>query len=449
MAIQTTQRDLSEPIVVARDRIEQRTALDSPGAPTTAGPSNEARSIVGATWPLLVTVFVASLPYPASSIFISSLATDLGVETATIGSQRAVGGIAALAIGFLAAPLLDRVPRAVTVLLGLGLVMVGSLLPLLGELVALTASFFAVGAAMAILVPAVQAAGGDLFEGPDAGRAAALVNSSQGLSSTLAGPLMVVPALLGGWHAGYISMALLALLACLLAAWRLSWRPPTGVVRVSYRAAFSLVAQAPAALPLLAASAMRNCALVGFVVYLAAFFADQFQADTPLLGLVWFVAAFGYFIASVVAGRLVDGDEHAATRWWRDPVSLLVLSALASVVLAPLTYLAPSAVLAIVATTVYAVIQGVLVALLVSVLVRRNLSLRGPIMALNGVGQNAGTVLGAAVAGLGFAVAGYHGLALTLVLMSGAAAMTMLTALPALRARPTCGVEPSLASSAP
>lgn len=425
-------------------------ATPSSDAPATARPGSDERNVVGATWPLLVTAFVGNLPYPASNIFVGSLATDFGVETATIGGLRAVSGAAALAIGFLAAPLLDRVPRAVTVLLGLGLVIVGSLLPLMGQMVALLASFFAVGAAMAILVPAVQAAGGDLFQGPNAGRAAALVNSSQGLSGALAGPIMVVPALLGGWHAGYASMAALALLTCALAARRLSWRPPTGVARVGYRAAFSLVARAPGALPLLTASTLRNCAFFGWIVYLAAFFADRFQAGTPLLGLVWFIGAFGFFVANVMAGRLVNSAQDGeAVPWYRDPVTLLLLSTIASIVLAPLTFVAPSVTLAIVASTIYALVQGVLVATLVSLLVRRYLALRGPVMALNGVGQNVGTVVGTAVAGLGLALGGYTGLALTLVLMTGAATITLVTALPTLRERTAAGLEPSLAPSAP
>ena len=407
------------------------------------------RSVIGVTWPLLVTAFVGNLPYPAGNIFVGALAADFGVEAAAIGGLRAVSGAAALAIGFLVAPLLDRVPRAITVLIGLGLVIVGSLLPLLGEMVALTASFFAIGAAMAILVPAIQAAGGDLFQGPNAGRAAALVNSSQGLSGALAGPIMVLPALLGGWHAGYASVAILALLTCVLAARRLSWRPPTGVARVGYRAAFVLVARAPGALPLLAASTLRNCAFFGWIVYLAAFFADRFQAGTPLLGLVWFVGAFGFFIANVVAGRLVNGGhDTVAAGWWRDPVTLLLVSTVASVVLAPLTFVAPSVSLAIVASTIYAAVQGVLMAALISLLVRRYQTLRGPVMALNGVSQNVGTIVGTAAAGLGLAVAGYNGLAVTLVIMTGAAMVALVTALPALRERPAAVREAALAPSA-
>ena len=53
------------------------------------------------------------------------------------------------------------------------------------------------------------------------------------------------------------------------------------------------------------------------------------------------------------------------------------------------------------------------------------------------------------MAGLGLALAGYNGLAVTLVLMTGAATITLVTALPTLRERPAVVLEPSLAPSAP
>ena len=171
--------------------------------------------------------------------------------------------------------------------------------------------------------------------------------------------------------------------------------------------------------------------MFGFVVYLAAFFADRFQADTPLLGLVWFIGAFASFFANVLAGRLVNGgQEGAAVRWWRDPLTLLVLSTVASVVLAPLTFLAPSVLLAIVATTVYALVHGVLSAALVSLLVRRYMSLRGPVMALNASVRTSAPSSGRPWPGWASRWPADDGLALTLVLMTGAAAITLVTALP-------------------
>src|SRR5215212_2492388 len=120
----------------------------------------EPASVVGAIWPLLLTAFVCAIPNPAAAIFVGMLASDFGVEPTVIGGLRGVGGIAALVIGFLAAPLIDRVPRGWTVSIGMVFAAVGSALTLLGVVPALIASFFALGCAVALVMPAIQAAGG-------------------------------------------------------------------------------------------------------------------------------------------------------------------------------------------------------------------------------------------------------------------------------------------------
>src|SRR5438067_144713 len=94
-------------------------------------------SLVRAIWPLLLAAFVCTLPYPASNIFVGSLASDFGIGAAVIGGMRGLGGAAALLVGFGVAPLLDRFPRAWTVGLGLIIVVAASLLPLAGSAAAL------------------------------------------------------------------------------------------------------------------------------------------------------------------------------------------------------------------------------------------------------------------------------------------------------------------------
>ena len=166
--------------------------------------------MVAATWPLLLVALVCNLPNAAAHIFVGPISTDYGIAAGTIGGMRGIAGGAALLVGFLAAPLLDRIPRRWTVCIGLGLVILASILPLTGQLVALMLSFAALGSAMAIVMPAVQAACGDLFDGPEAGRAASLVNAAQNLSSMLAGPILAIPALLAGWHGAYVGIAVAA-----------------------------------------------------------------------------------------------------------------------------------------------------------------------------------------------------------------------------------------------
>src|SRR3954462_12658772 len=99
-------RAVAEPAAVVSAEADARQAR-AVGVVAGAEPA----SVVGAIWPLLLTVFVCQIPIPASAIFVGVLANDFGVEATVIGGLRGIGGIAALAIGFLAAPLLDRVPR--------------------------------------------------------------------------------------------------------------------------------------------------------------------------------------------------------------------------------------------------------------------------------------------------------------------------------------------------
>jgi len=119
-------------------------------------------NVLATIWPLLVIALVGNLPNPAINIFVGPLSGAYGVPPSTIGSMRGIGGGAALLIGFLAAPLLDRFPRAATVLLGLAFVALTALLPLTGSFAGLTLAFVA-------LVLAQDRASGMVCNVPDGG----------------------------------------------------------------------------------------------------------------------------------------------------------------------------------------------------------------------------------------------------------------------------------------
>jgi predicted MFS family arabinose efflux permease len=402
-------------------------AVDS-AAP--AGPASAAESdrVVWAIWPLLLAAFVCTLPYPAANIFVGSLSSDFGVSAAMIGGLRGLGGGAALVVGFFAAPLLDRFPRAWTIGLGLAIVAAANLLPLAGDVSALGGSFFAVGAAAAIVMPAIQAAAGDLFQGPSAGRAASLVNAAQGLSNVLAGPILALPALLAGWRGVYVGLAVGALVTAAMVAPRLDMHRPARVAKTGYREAYTLVARAPGAVALLTVSTLRACTQMAWLAFLAAAFADRFQADAVMISVVWVFGAGMFFVANVAAGRLVNARCDAPAQRWRSAEGWLLVSTVASVVTVPLVYLAPSLPLALLGNLAYACAVGSSMAALVSVLMRRYPALRGPMMSLNLAGSNAGTVIGTAVAGVGLGLGGYEGLAATLVVLALLAVAALLVA---------------------
>src|SRR5688500_1454600 len=92
-------------------------------------------NVLASIRPLMLLSLVCTLPNPATNIFVGPISTEYGLAPSTVASMRVLGGGTALVIGFLAAPLLDRYPRAVTVMLGLGFVVLAASLPLVGQIV--------------------------------------------------------------------------------------------------------------------------------------------------------------------------------------------------------------------------------------------------------------------------------------------------------------------------
>lgn len=398
-------------------------------------------SMVAAIWPLLLVALVCNLPNAAAHIFVGPISADYDVAAGTIGGMRGIGGGAALLIGFLAAPLLDRVPRRWTVCIGMGLVILASSLPLTGQLIALMLSFAALGSAMAVVMPAVQAACGDLFSGPEAGRAASLVNASQNLSSMLAGPILTIPALLGGWHGVYVSIVVAAVAVIAVSAPRLSGRRPERVTRTGYRQAFALVARAPGAALMLLSSTARQCLIQAWLAFLAASLADRFEANVTVVAVFWFAGAGCVFAANVLTGRMLSREAAARQHWWHSPEKVLLISSVSLLVTTPLVYVMPSIPLALVVTVAFCVGVGMGIASLVTVLMSRYAPLRGAVMGLNAAGQNVGIVTGTGLASVGLGLGGYVGLAVTLEVMTIIAVGVLVVALRQLHVTPSVGQE--------
>jgi DHA1 family inner membrane transport protein len=391
-------------------------------------------SVVIAIWPLLMVALICTLPNPAANIFVGPISAEYGIAAGMIGGMRGFGGGAALLVGFLAAPLLDRMPRRWTVCLGLGMVVLASILPLLGNLIALMLSFAAIGSAIAIVMPSLQAACGDQFEGPEAGRAASLVNASQTLSNVMAGPILALPALVAGWQGAYLSIGLAAVVAMAVAAPRLSGRPPVRIIRTGYRQSFALVARAPGAVLMLLSSSARNCVIQAWLAFLAATLTDRFGASVGIVASFWFVGGGTLFAANVLTGRVLVSETVPGRRWWRSPSNVLLASAVSMLVTTPLVYVAPSLPLALAATIMFCVSVGVGIASLISVLMSHYASLRGAVMGLNAAGQNIGIVFGTGLASIALGLGGYIGLAMTLELLSIIAAGVLFVALRQIRA---------------
>ncbi|MDP8923064.1 MAG: MFS transporter, partial [Chloroflexota bacterium] len=408
---------------------------------TDASDADGGLALARALWPVLLATFAYSLPISAISIFVALIAADLDTSVAVVGGLRGISGVAALVVGFGLAPLIDRVPRAPAVAAMLLLGAVADVFAVVGQVGSLVVFYALLGVMMAALLPTLQAASADRFHGPTSGQAAGLVTSCQALSVVVAGPLLALPATIAGWRGAFVAMAVVAVAMAVIAALTLAWQRPPNVARPGYREAFALVARAPGALPLLFASTLRSCAWFAWLTYLAAFFADRFDASTIVVSWVWFVGAGAFFVANLLASRHLNSTAgHPAP--WGAPTRLLAVGAVANVGFAPLVFIAPTVPLALLATALFCVSSGIMLAALISLLIRRYAALRGAVMGLNAAGLNVGTIVGAAAAGLGLGLGGYAGLAAMLVLMAGAAAAAILVAVRSLH-------EPAAPSEVP
>jgi predicted MFS family arabinose efflux permease len=392
----------------------ERGAVAAEGA--SSGPG-----ILATIWPLVLIAMVGNLPNPSINIFVGSLAHEYGVPPSTIGGMRSIGGGAALLVGFFTAPLLDRFPRAATVLLGLVFVVFAATLPLTGNVVALMLAFGCLGAALAIVMPAAQAACGDFFSGPEAGQAASLVNASQTTANVVAGPILTLIALVGGWHGAYLSVAAIAVIAMALVVPRLSWHRPRQVTRTGYRQAFQLVAKAPGAVPLLLSSTVRACTIQAWLAFLAATLTERFDAGVEIVATFWFVGAGAAVVATILTGRVFKQDATGRRRWWTSPEPVLMACMALMIAVAPPIYLAPDLLSALVACIVFCLNVGVGIAALFAVLMARYAHLRGAVMGLNATGQNVGIVVGTSIASVALGIGGYPALAATLSAVSAIA----------------------------
>lgn len=383
------------------------------------------RTLVRQLWPLILTSFLTQLPTSGTTIFSVPMAADSGTSVAVVGSLRGLGGLAALATGILAAPLIDRLPRAVSVSAGLVLLALSALLAALAQVWALATFFCLLGAATAVILPAVQSAGVDGRRGAAGTRAATLLVSIPSTAPALAAVVLALPAVVWGWQGDYRVMALACLGLAGLTFRRLDRQPPRDVRRTGYLAAFGVVGRLPGATWLLLGSTIRATQFFVGITYVGALFVERHQLPLTQAAFLVSLNGLSFFCNSIWAGRQASRPSGGRIT----PGGLIVVGLLISTVSGPLSYLAPTVWLATIMLIAVSAGHAICVAGIMGLLVRRYAQMRGAVMGLNVAGINLGTFVGASLGGLGIVLAGYEGLAAILGLMGAAAAVPLLLAL--------------------
>ena len=373
--------------------------------------------LIRALWPLLAAAFIGQLPLVASNLFIVAMAADTDSSVALVGGLRGLSGIAALATGVLAAPMIDRWPRAWSIAAGLAVLGGAALLGALSQLPALIAFYFLVGVGSAVLMPSIQAASGDERSGTGSVRSTTLVAGVPSLAPAAAGPLLALPATWWGWQGDLLAIAAAALALALVSGCRLSHAPPGGVARPGYLAAFRAVAAAPGAVALLMGSTLRAALFFGWLAYYAAYFSQRFGLSLTMLGLLVSMNGLAFFLTNQIGGRLTDSAGMTGERRLR-PAQLAIGGFVVATATLPLALMTPLLPLAVLLTVLHTAGHGASFVGIIALLVGRYPTLRGAVMGLNVAGSNLGTFGGAVLGGVGLAVGGYAGLAASLLLVA-------------------------------
>ncbi|MCG5218009.1 MFS transporter [Streptosporangium sp. KLBMP 9127] len=373
--------------------------------------------MAGSLWPYLVASAVGLLPFTVFSTFLVPIADETGTSVAAVGGLRGIGGLAALVIGTALAPFVDRVPRGWAVAGSLVLLGASSALGAVGEFLTMTIFCALVGAAIAVLNPALTAAAADRFgSGAAAGRAATLVTATQSLAAVLAAPVIALPALLWGWQGNLLAVAAATLIlapAFLIGGVRGAHDSVTRSDRLGYLASFRALAAVPGVVPLLFVAALRTAAFMGYLAYLAAFYHERFGLSPGQVTLVWSLSGVSFFVGNLLAGRAGAGPGNRL-----GPETMLRLGLLVALVSMGALYWVSLLPPALVLTALLGASHATVAACVVSLLVRRCGALRGSALSLNAAGMSSGVFAGAALGGLGLGLAGYPGMALAFALLT-------------------------------
>jgi len=392
-------------------------------------PTEAARTVTGdwgmvrRLWPFLVASAVSLIPFTVFGMYLVPIADAAGGSVAEIGGLRGLGGLAALIVGFLLAPLVDRVARELVAAGGLLLLGVSAALGAVGNVLALAAFCLLIGASTSILAPSVGAAAADRFAAPAAaGRAATLVSATTSAMAMLAAPLLAVPGLLWGWRGNLLAASAVSLALSAAFFWRGRGRKAAQrAQRTSYLATYRELARIPGALPLLAVAMLRTAAFMGYLAYLAAFYDETFDLAPGWFALVWSLSGASFFLGNLLAGRYVALDRPLVS-----PEKMLLAGLTTALVSIAAFYFAPTLPLTLFLTALMGASHATVAACVTTLLVRRSGDLRGSALSINAAGMSLGTFLGAALGGLGLGLGGYPGTALTFVSITAPAILLAL-----------------------
>lgn len=364
--------------------------------------------IVRTLWPVLLAAVIGLFPFTVYSTFLVPISEASGQDVAVVGALRGVGGIAAVAVGVAIAPLLARWSAPHTTAFSLALLSATSLVATVGTLPALISFCVGIGAATAILTPALlRIAVATYTARGDAGRAATLVTATQSLAAVLAAPVIGAIALWEGWRGAlWVTAGVAAVIAF---GFLRPKREPAAVdtAPLPYFESFRQLRRRPDLLAMIGIAFLRTTSFMGYLALLAASYHDRFGLDPASFTLVWTLSGASFFAGNYLAGRWV--------RRGRLLLPLLFAGLAGAAVAVVVVFTTASLPVALGATAVMGFSHAIVAAVVTTMITDRAGALTAPTYSMNAAGMSLGVFVGALIASVGISLGGGLGIGIALL----------------------------------
>lgn len=392
------------------------------------------RVIARTVHPALLAGVIGLFPFTIYSTFVVPIAESAHENVASIGALRGTGGVTAVLVGVAIAPLMTRIPHRWSAAASLSFLALTCVIGSIGTLPALAVFCLGIGAATAVLTPALLGgATASFVETTDAARAATLVTATQSLAAVLAGPVIGLMSLWQGWQGTLWITAALALaigVLSLRAPRESTGAAPTAAESPGYLEAFALIARRPQLLALLSIAGLRTASFMGYLAFLAALFHRTFSIDAATFTLVWSVSGASFFTGNFLAGRWARraiGSPGAAR-------ALILGGLMLALVAVLLVFTTTQLPVALAATMAMGFGHAVIAAQVTTLIAHHARDQVGTVFSLNGSAMSLGVFAGAALGGLGLQLAGTAGTGIALAIPTVLAVALLPIAVP--RKRP-------------
>ncbi|MFE0751694.1 MFS transporter [Gordonia sp. NPDC058843] len=369
------------------------------------------RTIIVTLWPAVVAAILGLVPFTVFSTFLVPIAESVAAGTAAVGTLRGLGGVAAVLTAAAFAPLIGRWNPRVVASAALTSLALAAAIGTIPALPALVVFCIGIGSATAVLLPALLTIAAGTYADPrDGGRAATIVTSGQTLAAVMAAPVIGALAIWAGWRGVLWLTAVLALLAAASMMRRARVDTRTTPRGETYLGAFRRLRRRADLLGLVGIGALRTASFMGYLSFLAVQYDSRFDFSATAFTAVWTLSGISFFAGNFLAGRWIRRSD-AGTGTTR----LVLWICLAGVGLGVVVvFLTTNLAVALVMTVVMGAGHAVIAAQLTTSIAAQGGDLTATTYSLHGAGMSLGVFVGASAGGLGLAVAGDLGLALTL-----------------------------------